>query len=224
MRYIAAIYTHGHVVTGLNHGDAFGKMTVEEQDDIFVSGFLDPDTGEFVSDDDHFYIKQLVLIRHSEVKDEANCTNPHTGQPDPELSDIGRLKADSLGRTLPEKVDLSGFAQFTGLARRCQETARIIDSHTQLGVEYLPFIEDIHGDETTTQFISRLKEALDYLPDKSLVVSHCNCILNLAQLALGLNDISTCPQWNGVVPKCSVTYVNGKEAVWIGHELPYRDR
>jgi broad specificity phosphatase PhoE len=223
MKYIAAIYMHGgKVVTGMNHGDAFGKMTVEEQDSLFTSGFLDPKTGEFVADEESFYVKELILIRHSEIKDETSHTNPHTGQPDPELSDEGRFKASTTIESLSEKLDLSGYAQFTGFARRCQETARIFDEHTHLGVEYLPWLEDFTEEESVSQFVGRLKIALDRLPQKSLVVSHCNCILNLAQLALGLHDISMCPQWNGVIPKCSVTYLNGKEAVWIGHELTHR--
>lgn len=209
--YIAAIYTKGgRIVTGTHHGEAFGKMTIEEQDGIFSSGFYDPKTGEFVTDQDKFYIKQLLLIRHAEVNQDAN---------DPELSDSGRLQARSLGEILSEKLDLSGFMQFSAVATRCQQTANILDSYTHLGVECLSCLQDINAKETPQSFIIRLKNTLDQLPEKSIVISHCNCILNLAQLALGLEDISTCPKWNGILPFCSVTFIKKREAVWIGQSF-----
>ena len=41
MKYKAAIYTdNGQVVTGINHGEAFGKMTIDEQNGQFISGFI----------------------------------------------------------------------------------------------------------------------------------------------------------------------------------------
>ena len=213
----------GKVVTGMNHGEAFGKMSIDEQDNgLFTSGFLDPKTGEFVADEETFYLKQLILIRHSEIEEDTDKVSSFDGSPDPALSDNGRSKADDLACCLQKKLDLSGYAQFTGYATRCQETARIIDSHTNLGVEYLPWLQDMTEEESPIQFVCRLKKTLDYIPDKSLVVSHCNCVLNLAQLALGLADITSCSKWNGVIPKCSVTIVNGREAVWIGHELTCR--
>lgn len=66
-KYIAALYSNGRVVTGCNHGDAFSKLSCSEQDGSVESGFYEPETGRFFTEEYDFYLKQIFLIRHGEA-------------------------------------------------------------------------------------------------------------------------------------------------------------
>ena len=64
-----ALFANGKVVTGNNHGDAFSKLNVLEQEGSITSGFIDSDLNKFVSDDQEIYLKEILLLRHAHVDD-----------------------------------------------------------------------------------------------------------------------------------------------------------
>lgn len=212
MKYVAALYAENQIFTGNNHGEAFEKMSAQQQNGQLTSGFLDLELGKFISDDCTFYLKQLLLLRHSDVED----------GPDPELTSQGRRRTSQAAEYLQAEFDLSEYRLFSSTKRRCQQTADIISQELQLELVSDDNLQEQFATEDVNQFSQRLKQVLDRLPTKSLIVSHCDCIMGLVQMATG-TTLANCPQWNGVVPRCSVTYVDGNKAVWIGHEITDRD-
>lgn len=206
MKYIAALYTNeGNLVTGANHGEAFGKMTIEEQTGDLISGFVDPETGEFVSDENKFYLKKIVLVRHAEV-DDQNEFNP-------KLSEAGRSQGERASSFFSENIeDLDQYFGFSSPLQRCVETSSIISKNTNLNFETNKKFSDPLEQETSKDFLIRLRSVLHHLPEKSIIVSHCKFILNLAQIAVENADFSN---FSGL-PNLSVTYVNHNELKWLG--------
>lgn len=193
MDYVAALFASGRIVTGSNHGEAFGKLSTKEQDDNLTSGFFNPITGKFSSDDFECYVKNIFLVRHSDVEEQ---------QDDPELSDLGRYRAADTAHYLFENFNLSEFEGFFSHARRCQETAKILDDRLKMKENTcLSSLADKLDEESDLDFLIRLKQVLDDAPQKCIIVSHSNCIINLAQLASN-GSVNNC-----IIGKCSITYV-----------------
>ena len=103
MVYIAALYTGKKIVTGACHGDAFNRLSIEEQDGELHSGFYDPKTGSFISDEQTFYNKELVLIRHAEVFEDY----------DPGITPLGESQCHQSGQYLQDNFDLRDFLFFS---------------------------------------------------------------------------------------------------------------
>src|ERR1700761_1225293 len=114
----AALFVQGRVIVADSHLLAFETLTLAEQTEHIVSGFLDENTGEFDSDlpADHFFNKEMYLVRHGEVESQ--------GEPDPPLSQYGIQEAQRLAQIVVDKK-LSDFQFFTSPLLRCLQTAEI---------------------------------------------------------------------------------------------------
>ena len=66
---IPALFANGKLVVGANHGDAFSKLTEQEQDGNISSGFVDQQSHKFISDEQEIYLKEIILIRHAHTGD-----------------------------------------------------------------------------------------------------------------------------------------------------------
>jgi len=137
----AALYVQGRIVLGDSHLEAYHKLTICEQKKSVVSGTFDTDTEEFESEQviDHFYDKELILIRHGK-SDEPN-------EPDPVISSVGDEQIRKLVSVL-ETFDLKDFVGVTSPLLRCLQSALIlhellnIDFRVQPGVMEFPFFLD----------------------------------------------------------------------------------
>lgn len=202
---IAALYANGKVVTGAHHGDAFGKLSEKDKNGEITSGFLDA-TGHFISDDTKFYVKQVVLIRHGDIA---------LGN-DPGITPVGRSQSESTANFLLSKVsDITSFQGFCSPRRRCQETAGILSDVTKIKFAVNIDLQDQKEGENVEKYVDRINGVLKNLPSKSVIISHCNFIMNLAQLASGVDDITACSNWHSIT-YASVTYVDQNKLKWIG--------
>lgn len=223
----AALYVCGRIIIADSHVSAFMQLSESEKDDGgLVSGFFDPETQEFVSDEDrdHFYDKEMYLVRHGK-----SC-NP--SDPDPDISEEGQEQAAKVAYCLWSK-NLQGFTGYTSPLLRCLRTADAI--HRLIGIEFqiVPELVESPGDdvfkirnrssqfpqfewpsscewhvlqETPVSFLQRAKDALLQLPGQSIVVTHFGLIHNMAKLAL-CDDKAEIVAEQGIPPG-SVTYIN----------------
>lgn len=215
---IPALLANGRVVTGKNHGEAFSKLDTSEQDLSVTSGFIDPKTLKFVSDDEEFFLKELIMIRHA-----------HTGDYfDPGISGLGHSQCEKIVHFLQQNFNLPDFQGFSSCCNRTRETAEFIFHRLNIPFQINPnFCDQRTWDmpcwrasnewfESPYLFLERLAKVLESLPEKSIIVSHCNFIVNMAQLCMGNVDIMTCEKWKGKLPHCSVTYIRYNQTVFIG--------
>jgi phosphohistidine phosphatase SixA len=207
MKYIAALYTNdGKLVTGSHHGEAFGKLTVEEQVGELTSGFVDPKTGKFISDNLEFYVKKIILLRHANAQ--------QVGE-DPGLTKIGRLQGEQAANFLYSNIhDLSEHVGFCSPKQRCQQTGNIISKNVNLQFDVNDKFVDQLDSEDPKKFMIRLRSVLHLLPEKSVIISHCKFILNIAQLAIKSDDLGEC---NGL-PSASVTLIDHHKLIWLGRD------
>lgn len=233
----AALYTHGRVVVGVSHLDAYQKLTPQEKDSDLTSGFFDPETGEFLSDlhREHFFNKKILLIRHGEARCDDGC--------DPELSETGIKQVEKMKEYLCQ-IDLDGFVGFTSPLHRCVQTTHILVSC--LGVRFsvnadlvetpgFPFtIKNRREDyddlewptdqdwdvecETERSFVERIGDVLKRLPPKCILISHSGFVTNMAKLALCDEKIIECG-----VPNASITYIDDQEVKCLGRTVDEKD-
>ena len=221
MGYIAALFAGGKVVTGACHGDAFRQLTVDEQDGQINSGFLDPRTGRFVSDDTACYVKKIILIRHGHACDYCDfcphqrCADRHSRTPD--ISEFGRLQAERAANFLLRSIDVNRYVGFSCDCRRVNATAMAIFGQIGLPLHISNRFCDPFPDETPLDFMERLQAGIESLPEYSIIVSHSDFVVNMAQIAMG-TDITQCQQWKDKIPNCSITYVENHVPVWIGED------
>jgi broad specificity phosphatase PhoE len=198
---IAALYTSGKLVTGCCHGEAFGKLSQKEQDSHIHSGFLDPQKLKFISDDCEFYLKQIILMRHgdSEGKQESGIT------------ERGRSQV-KMAAAFFASMDLNGYTGFCSPLRRCVETASLLEDYCHIHFSIDKALIKQDDDEENETFIHRVGHVLDKLPEKSLLISHCDFIKVMAQLAV--NDV----ELPDVIPNCSTTFIDNHRVIWIARE------
>lgn len=218
MVYLPALFANGRIVVGTNHGDAFSKLDAHEQENV-SSGFVDPNNHKWISENEEFFLKELILIRHA-----------HTGDWfDPGISGLGYSQCDQLADFVRRAFDFQQFKGFTSCCNRTRETAERIFGRLGLGYEVHPNFCDQrnwklpcnraadHWNESPYSFLERLHQILEFLPAKCIIVSHCNFIVNMSQMCMGLDaDITAAPQWKGRIPHCSVTYVKYNQLVFVG--------
>jgi len=231
----AALYVQGRIVVADSHLAAFQALTIEERNEYIVSGSFDESTGEFDSDlaKDHFYNKEMYLIRHGEVVDQED--------PDPPLSENGHEQARQVAEQLKEK-DLSDFQCFASPLLRCLQTAEIfaelcdVDVHIDLALmetphflaknqsfylknrqQYFPKFnwptthDWLIPPESASKFATRSRNVLQRLPSKSILFSHFGIIVNIATMAL-------CDEkaMESGVPTASVTYIENQQMKCLG--------
>lgn len=227
MKY-AALLSNGKVVTGSHHGDAFSKLSVEEQNGEVESGFYDPVTGVFCGEDQVKFIKQMYLIRHGES---------HPNHLDGEISPLGRLQANRTAEYLSQ-FDLSEFKGYVSPYQRCLQTADIIGDKTGITFEVVVEVREKacqsecvpsrkmdypqfdwpnspnwnFKPEQQLEFRDRLQAALQEIASKVVVVSHCDFILNLTQML-----VDSLPEKTSL-PGGSVTIIECQKLVCLGRE------
>lgn len=230
----AALYACGRVVVARSHLEAYEQLSDEEKHAQMVSGFYDPDTGEFVADlyKDHFYEKKILLIRHGQADRESL---------NPSLTAQGVAETKEVTQYLGQ-FDLQKVNCFVSPLKRCLETAAIIAETLGLKFEVRPeimetptfltvgesFTLDSRRDEypqyewpeeddwqveyeDAETFTQRVARVLQHLPAASLLVSHFGVVTNMAKLALCGEKC----QEKGV-PTASLTYIDNQEVKCFG--------
>lgn len=200
----AALYVHGKIVLGFNHNEAFGKLTETEQHEFIVSGFYDTNTEEFEADmdKDHFYDKEMILIRHTETQDKNNL--------DSTISLYGIKQAKNIADFLLKNFNNKDYVFLTSPLLRCLQTSQIIQQKINVKFvvspeimetpekcfclknhkEYFPEFEwNTESDwnlipESSEIFLNRIKYSLQNLPHKSIIVTHFGTIFNMTRLSL----------------------------------------
>ena len=228
MRYIAALMaSNGTFVTGHHHGEAFGKLNDEEQNQEIRSGFLDPITGKFFGDDFECYVRKIMMIRHGEYHRDNSV--------DPGMNQNG---FNQIRRTAQHLVtsDLSSYQAYTSPYLRCLQTAQILSCICKIKFIVEPLIgEEVDADcviparqqefsefkwpdkeefaftkETSETFSTRINGLLENLPPKSILICHCPVIYKISQLSLEQEDID--PH----IPHGSLTFIEDHKVVWLG--------
>lgn len=218
--FIAALFTGGKVVTGGNHGEAFCKLTRLEREGSINSGFLDPQTGRFITEDDHqFYIKRIVLLRHAEACDfcyqcpRKTCKYKHSSNPT--ISEFGRLQCEKAANFIIRTLPYHKYVGFCCDCKRVYATASSVFGQIGLPLQISNRFCDPFPGESVDAFTARIQEVIESLPENSIIVSHSDFVVNIAQVAMG-TDITKCEQWKNKIPNCSITYIENHHPIWIG--------
>lgn len=244
----AALYVSGRIVVGDSHLDAYRKLSESEKDGDLVSGFYDGETEEFQSDmeKDHFYDKELFLIRHGRAEDPA--------APDPDISDEGICQVQQLASELCGR-NFCGVEGITSPLLRCLRTASILQERLGIHFRIVPevmetphFLDEYeifkvrnrsrqfpHFDwptskewhvvhETPPDFLERVKDTLCHLPHKAIVVTHYGYICHMVKLALC--DAKAQLVVEQGIPPASLTYINRQDVACLGrtHAQILQDR
>ena len=233
-----ALCVEGKVVTADNHLQAFQQLTETQKDSDLVSGFFDEDSQEFQADQDkdHFYDKEIFLVRHAETKASED--------PDPDISDQGVEQVRQLAECFSaRKVD-----DYIGIASpllRCLHTADILRELLGISFKIMPqvietpsflmedegfFVKSRKADypkfgwpdekgwdfkyEKQDSFQQRVEDTLKHLPSRCIVVTHYGYICMMARLAL-CDDKAKRLITQGV-PPASVTFINRQSVERLG--------
>jgi len=197
-KYVAALYVGNRIVTGVTHGDAFSKLNSSEQDAEIESGFIDPETGKFFTEEFNFYMKQVYLVRHGE----AEGQHFHAS-----LTDKGREQCKICGEFLA-KQNLDGFDICCSPLDRCVQSAEIFSEITTIPFHIEDNLRKQDEDEPDTEFLQRINSTLEHIQPKSLLVSHSDFIVQFIHEAIGpqfVNDIC--------VGNCAVTLIDARRIV-----------
>jgi broad specificity phosphatase PhoE len=194
-KYVAALFANNRAVVGLNHGDAYSKLSSQEKDGDIESGFIDTETGKFFSDNIKIYLKQVYLIRHGEA----------TGQEQQsKLTKFGILQSHVLAETISNK-NISEFEFFSSPFLRCKQTAEIIEEKTGLKFCAKEELRKQDAQERPEHFCERMTDLIETLPEKSILVTHSDVIINVVAQMVGTLVMS--------VPNCSISYVSSRELI-----------
>lgn len=230
----AALFIHGKVVIGNNHAEAYQQLSyIEQEDDHLISGFYDSETEEFQADlhKDHFYNKEILLIRHSQIENEDIL--------DPDLSMDGCEQSQKIAERL-SKFNLKTFVCFSSPFLRCAHTADILQKQLNLQfvvnskiAEAIPCYDDekgyclknhhqkfpnltweTHNDyflrrESKKQFFHRIRNVLQHLPNRSILITHFGIIYGISRLSL-CDEIAQNVVQKGI-PHASITYIKENE-------------
>lgn len=189
----AALYSQGKLVIGSNHGEAFSKLTDAEKEADICSGFVDPEKLKFISDDKHFYLKKILLIRHADS----------VGLIDSPITDLGKNQAVLVAKAIGFFENYKGFCS---PIRRCVETANVLSLHSRITFTIKESLLKQKHEETNSQFVQRASDVLDELPEKSILVSHCDFIQVMIELATGIKISSD-------IPTCGSTYIENNRII-----------
>jgi phosphohistidine phosphatase SixA len=240
MQLAKAIYVDGKIVTGRHHGEAFSFLSeAEKNSNTLLSGFWDPQSGRFISDCGEFYTKRIFLIRHS---------NPACGYDqdiDPPLCEEGVERAWATAHFLNSQ-NLEEYEGFTSPFRRCLETAHIIAALTGLAFVVDPclvepmlettFVENHAEDfpsfrwetnrsfrfynEDPNSYAHRISERGRSFPKKSVAISHCSFIADMAELLSGNDGLA---QRRVALAPASLTYIDNNEVVHYGKQCQRKE-
>ncbi len=198
MSLLRAIYLNGKVLTGITHADAYSNLSADEkqQANNIISGFLNKQTGEFldIDNDAKFYTKETLLVRHGSISDPED--------PDPQLSEDGVNEIEKIAYYLRNYVNLKGCQAIVSPSLRCIQTAEIIAYHTRLRFSVKLEIQE-------AETVDTLKNVMDNMSEKTLIISHSPIIQGLVRLAVG-------QMVDNPIPTGSLTIINKRHTVCMG--------
>jgi broad specificity phosphatase PhoE len=197
-----AILVKDKIVIGVNHGDAFSKLSDTEKNDA-ISGFVDNDHDKFVTETEIVYLKDIILLRHAQAQPE---------QENGPITEMGEQQARKTASFLKEMC-LNGYSGFCSPYQRCQQTSIII--HETCSIQFNP---DSHFSkqqpkETTEVFQNRIVESLDNLPKKSVLITHTDFIKNVLLYTHLIGDELKS------IANCSITYIHQNRIIWLAKDL-----
>lgn len=240
--YLAAVFSNGHVATGRHHGEAFSKLSTEDQEAELVSGHVNPD-GTFTTELD-CVAKDVVLVRHAESEWNAE----ESESLDSRLTFKGVSQAQAVARFLKNNVDCRGLVGYTSPFDRCIMTSLPIRHQTGIRFFIRPDISELSDSfpdegvtvpcrkdnyldmewgnyysttfhrEPSSQFIGRLRSFLVSLPDKALVVTHGSIVQTLIPMLLGVNVRNT-PAWDNSIGNASVTHIKCGTVIYMAKNV-----
>lgn len=230
----AALCVNGRVVMGNSHIDCFMKLSEAEKDGDLLSGFYDQESQQFISDTEARVLrdKELYLVRHGHYAD--------YDAPDPDIDDEGidqvhetarllstRNIGTFVGVTSPMLRCLRTAAilhnelgiQFQVIPETMEtpsflnegEIFKLKNRSRQFPQFRWPTSKEWHvHPETGSDFLDRVKETLQVIPARSIVVTHFGYICLTAKIAL-------CKKlFTESFPPASVTYFNRTDGERLG--------
>lgn len=190
---IPAILCNDKIVTGLHHGDAFAKLNEIEKNNNLLSGFLD--NLKFIADDHIIYLKEIILIRHAEAEKDENGN----------ITENGKIQAEHLSKFL-NNMHLQNFTTYASPYIRCQQTSKILNlnclTHNCLCKKSTT--------ESNQDFLKRINDLLDFIPEKSILITHSDIIQNI----LAFINLSQ-PE---CIKNCSITYIYNNRLIWLAKD------
>lgn len=238
MNYLAAVFSNGHIVTGRHHGEAFSKLSDYDQDSDLISGHVNED-GTFTTEMDHLH-KEIILIRHAESRWNAH----ETEDLDSALTFKGVSQAQDLARFISKNIDCRGLVGFTSPFDRCLLTSLPLRRRTgirflvkselselseafpdqgvfvncrkdkYLDIEWSNYSNTTFRKESSSDFISRLYKFLEYIPDRSLIITHGSVVQTMIEILLGVK-VNQVPAWDNSIGNASITYIRDGTVVWL---------
>jgi len=196
---IPAILINDKIVTGTNHGDAFGQLNEIEKDGPIISGFLDCKNHKFITDENKIiYLKEIIILRHAESTTQENGP----------LTELGRKQALLIAKFL-NAMKLQEFKGFYSPYIRCKETSSIIEENCHITFSQEPNLSKQQQHEC--DFHNRLLQILDSIPEKSILITHTDFIQNVIQIThcISIRKITN----------CSITYIRKNKIIWLAKEI-----
>ena len=200
---LPAIFVRDKIITGSHHGDAFSKLTEEEKNAELLSGFFDNDHLKFITDDEVIYLKDIIILRHAQSDLRVE---------DGPITSNGRAQAFKAAFFL-KQLCLTGYSGFCSPYLRCKQTSAIIHE-----VCCMPFETDLHfskqnGYEDLQDFSNRITETLDFLPQKSVLITHTDFIQNILSITHLIRESLK------LISNCSITYIHQNRIIWLAKEI-----
>jgi len=198
-----AVFVKDKIVTGSHHGDAFSKLSEEEKNcNELLSGFIDYEHFKFITDDGTIYLKDIIILRHAQSDLRAE---------DGPITSNGRAQAFRAASFL-KTLCLGGYSGFCSPYLRCKQTSEIIKE-----ICSLQFKTDTHFSKQTTyedqeDFQNRIEETLDLLPQKSVLITHTDCIQKILALTHLIKDNLK------LISNCSITYIHQNRLIWLAKD------
>ena len=202
MSLIPALYASGKLVTGCCHGEAYGKLSESEKDQNIQSGFIDEHKLKFIADDGEFYLKKIILMRHGDSE----------GKSESSITEKGRSQV-KMAAAFFATINLKGYKGFCSPLIRCVDTAKLLSDYCRIQFNVNDDLIKQFDDEDCECFVNRVGKVLDALPEKSLLISHCDFIKVMTQLAGGV-DVNL----PDIIPNCSTTFIENHKVLWIARQ------
>lgn len=199
---VPAILTDEKVVTGPNHGDAFGKLTEKEKNGSLISGFLDCKNNKFITEEDKIiYLKEILILRHGDSPNE---------QENGPLTNLGRIQALTVSQFLIN-MQIKEFVGFHSPYQRCKETSQIIEQQCHIPFSPCPTLSKKVIQENEKDFLNRLIKTLDFIPEKSILITHTDFIQNVIKITDCMPNVK--------INNCSITYIRKNKIIWLAKEV-----
>lgn len=187
--------------------------------------------------------KELLIIRHARSQHNVRETEHLNAA----LTLWGCQQARFVARYMRKHMDLKYFQFFTSPFERCLQTSVAIArelgvrfqvnqawreyvNHSRQSVKIHRGRDDAHfywsdfpeevtyHDEFNEEFLYRIQQGCDSLPDKSVVVTHGLPALMLIHVATGRRN--AVPIWDHSIDNASMSYIIDGQVRWHGRNLP----